>query len=448
MRSFFLFIESTSCKQLRNTEKTKIAYFARSICASEPIYSFVHPTIISTLQNINNSNSTDYRSSLLQPHCWIIGNCLYNMPFEWPSWMFKLLNLIGNIAQTIVNDIKDSQKVNNQLPTYLPSNENEKQTMRDFLHHGTHFAAEYQNVRPRFESEVQNEKKTVASKDNIHCVKHFKQTLDKPGSMIFRCANHGVGIGHYLFAKGEGLNDVFLTIFCFWPSDQWIDIGLYDYNCGALGYIGRRCFERYAYKICENILIQFFNLLLLFCTRAQEMIAKLDIKHGRGHKSCVSFLMDELKAEFPDWRRLQDQCCEQNNPNVNTIRIKGLYSRTETFMLIMSLRLDVESRKKLQKYCPNGIQRQIRDEEKRNVGEPPRWYKLCFSNDDEKDDLMENNSNNNINLIPIENYSSAESYNDCDNSESNDNDDNSVDEQLEEIDALLDLSSIWTYDSC
>ena len=173
------------------------------------------------------------------------------------------------------------------------------------------------------------------------------------------------------------------------------------------------------------------------------MIAKLDIKHGRGHKSCVSFLMEDLKREFSIWRRMQDQACEQNNPNVNCIKIKALFSRIETYQLILTLKFDVESRLKLKKFCPNGIERVARPDEIRQIGDAPTWFKQCFPDGydcdiDEKDQF---NSENNINLIPNEDYSDADSWedffsvNDMDDSDSQPEDED--DQQLGEIDRML-----------
>ena len=173
------------------------------------------------------------------------------------------------------------------------------------------------------------------------------------------------------------------------------------------------------------------------------MIGKLDIKHGRGHKSCVSFLMEDLKREFPTWRRMQDQACEQNNPNVNRIKIKALFSRIETYQLILTLRFDIESRLKLRKFCPNGIERVARPEEKRGIGESPVWFKQCFPHGYgcDCDEKNQNNDENNINLIPNENYSDADSWddffsvNEMHNSDSDSQDEEN--EELNEIDHML-----------
>ena len=248
LRKFLLFIESTHCHRLSKIYKIKIAYFARSICASEPLYSFISPSVVSILIDIKKSNSNDYKQSLLQPRSFIIADCLYNVPIDWPSWMYDLLNLLGKLARTVLTQIRESQFVNNEPPKYELANDEEKQTMRDFLHHGTHFAAEYTNVRPRFQTEVIQESKSRKSgntEPNIQCVKHFKQQFDKPGTMIFRCCLHGVCLGHSQFCKGEGLNDVFSAIFCFYPVEEWPDVGVYDFMCACLGYMMRRSYDRY-----------------------------------------------------------------------------------------------------------------------------------------------------------------------------------------------------------
>ena len=390
LRSGLLWIANGGLQNLTAFEKSHTAYFFRSFCAGEPIYSLCQWDAIPTLLEISPSNFEMYKEFLFN-RANIIANFLFNVSIRWTSWAFNLIRSAAFISHRVLNDLASSQKIGNTTPDRLVSNDSEKSIFRNFLYHGCHHQSDYKFVRPLFTLEVKQKQQAqrrnvkrlssieqqILHDENSPCSKNFSTGKHQAVLMMGRCALHGIALHNHL-TQNEGLNDIYSSIYCFYS--EWPNV-ISDFYCQGLPCTMRRSFEL-----------------------AKHHEGKLDIFHGgKNHQACVSFLMNTLKMQLPNYRRLQDQSCEQHNPHVQRFSVKSSYSRLDTFMLNLTINLDVENRRIMKKYWPKGIQRALREDEIRKHGQAPIWYIRCFGNNTNEIDMLLDQLNETTNdLINIE----------------------------------------------
>ena len=167
------------------------------------------------------------------------------------------------------------------------------------------------------------------------CNKKFDDLNGRNAMMQLRCARHGVLIGRHMIKKGEGVNDIFSPIYCYWRKPPKIAIS--DFMCVGLPYGMSRDVKNW-----------------------KGTLGALDEFHGaHNHFACsIAWSMQRKKDCLDDWFVLKDQGCEQRNRNLSRFKQKGSWMRIEPFMLMTAVMFAIDNRLLMQRFCPNGFERE------------------------------------------------------------------------------------------
>ncbi|EJD33827.1 hypothetical protein AURDEDRAFT_76662, partial [Auricularia subglabra TFB-10046 SS5] len=154
-------------------------------------------------------------------------------------------------------------------------------------------------IYPRLPNDRKTDRATVTDGGgNIGCSKYYQLYGRKglTGGLMVAWCTHSICVGFHCIPRGEGRNDVFSSLFCYWPTAP--DDVVYDFSCALALY----CMLREA---------RFFRLTRFL----------IDAFHSEGHTRCSKACFIRQYREFEaHLRGFNSSAGESGNAGLAKIR--------------------------------------------------------------------------------------------------------------------------------
>ncbi|KZV89690.1 hypothetical protein EXIGLDRAFT_617879 [Exidia glandulosa HHB12029] len=178
---------------------------------------------------------------------------------------------------------------------------------------------------PNLKDDGKIERSIKSGKGGIGCDKYY-EAYGKgglTGGLMALWCTHSICYGFHIIPKGEGRNDVFSALYCYWETMP--EVLIYDYACAVAPYCMAR--EPDLYK---------------------ATLAVVDKFHGANHKSCSgACMMTNYIRTDPSLDKYNSSAAESGNSALGRIRKSMSYMTQEHAIVFTQVFLSLWNRMKV-----------------------------------------------------------------------------------------------------